>query len=40
MENNQMINGFAENNECLTPKQFEQIKRTEEFLKEIVNKQK
>ena len=28
------------NNESLTPKQFEQIKRTEEFLKEIVNKQK
>ena len=28
------------NNETLTPKQFEQIKRTEEFLKEIVNKQK
>ena len=28
------------NNESLTPKQFEQIKRTETFLKEIVNKQK
>ena len=28
------------NNETLTPKQFEQIKRTEKFLKEIVNKQK
>ena len=28
------------NNETLTPKQFEQIKRTEEFLKEIANKQK
>ena len=28
------------NNESLTPKQFEQIKRTEEFLKEIANKQK
>ena len=28
------------NNETLTPKQFEQIKRTEELLKEIVNKQK
>ena len=28
------------NNETLTPKQFEQIKRTENFLKEIVNKQK
>ena len=28
------------NNETLTPKQFEQIKRTETFLKEIVNKQK
>ena len=28
------------NNESLTPKQFEQIKRTEKFLKEIVNKQK
>ena len=28
------------NNESLTPKQFEQIKRTEELLKEIVNKQK
>ena len=28
------------NNETLTPKQFEQIKRTEEFLKEIVNKAK
>ena len=26
------------NNETLTPKQFEQIKRTEEFLKEITNK--
>ena len=40
MENNQIINGFAENNESLTPKQFEQIKRTEKFLKEIANKQK
>ena len=28
------------NNETLTPKQFEQIKRTEEFLKEIANKEK
>ena len=28
------------NNETLTPKQFEQIKRTEKFLKEIANKQK
>ena len=28
------------NNETLTPKQFEQIKRTEELLKEIANKQK
>ena len=28
------------NNETLTPKQFEQIKHTEKFLKEIVNKQK
>ena len=28
------------NNETLTPKQFEQIKRTEKLLKEIVNKQK
>lgn len=28
------------NNETLTPKQFEQIKRTEELLKEIVNKTK
>ena len=28
------------NNESLTPKQFEQIKRTEEFLKEIANKEK
>ena len=28
------------NNESLTPKQFEEIKRTEKFLKEIVNKQK
>ena len=28
------------NNETLTPKQFEQIKRTETFLKEITNKQK
>ena len=28
------------NNESLTPKQFEQIKRTEEFLKEIANKTK
>ena len=28
------------NNETLTPKQFEQIKRTETFLKEIVNKAK
>ena len=28
------------NNESLTPKQFEQIKHTEEFLKEIANKQK
>ena len=28
------------NNETLTPKQFEQIKRTETFLKEIVNKTK
>ena len=28
------------NNETLTPKQFEQIKRTEKFLKEILNKQK
>ena len=28
------------NNETLTPKQFEQIKRTEKFLKEITNKQK
>lgn len=28
------------NNETLTPKQFEQIKRTETFLKEIANKQK
>ena len=28
------------NNESLTPKQFEQIKRTEKFLKEIANKQK
>ena len=28
------------NNETLTPKQFEQIKRTEEFLKEIANKPK
>lgn len=28
------------NNESLTPKQFEQIKRTEKFLKEITNKQK
>ena len=28
------------NNETLTPKQFEQIKRTEKILKEIVNKQK
>ena len=28
------------NNASLTPKQFEQIKRTEEFLKEIANKQK
>ena len=28
------------NNESLTPKQFEQIKRTEKILKEIVNKQK
>ena len=28
------------NNETLIPKQFEQIKRTEKFLKEIVNKQK
>lgn len=28
------------NNETLTPKQFEQIKRTEKFLREIVNKQK
>ena len=28
------------NNETLTPKQFEQIKRTEDFLKEIANKQK
>ena len=28
------------NNESLTPKQFEQIKHTEELLKEIVNKQK
>ena len=28
------------NNESLTPKQFEQIKRTEGFLKEIANKQK
>ena len=28
------------NNESLTPKQFEQIKRTETFLKEITNKQK
>ena len=28
------------NNESLTPKQFEQIKRTEELLKEIANKQK
>ena len=28
------------NNDSLTPKQFEQIKRTEEFLKEIVNKTK
>ena len=28
------------NNESLTPKQFEQIKRTEKFLKEIVNKAK
>ena len=40
MENNQIIKGFAENNETLTPKQFEQIKRTEKLLKEIVNKQK
>ena len=40
MENNQIIKGFAENNESLTPKQFEQIKRTEKLLKEIVNKQK
>ena len=28
------------NNETLTPKQFEQIKRTEKFLKEIANKEK
>ena len=28
------------NNESLTPKQFEQIKRTEKFLKEIANKEK
>ena len=28
------------NNETLTPKQFEQIKRTEKLLKEIANKQK
>ena len=28
------------NNETLTPKQFEQIKHTEKFLKEIVNKEK
>ena len=28
------------NNETLTPKQFEQIKRTEKILKEIANKQK
>ena len=28
------------NNESLTPKQFEQIKRTEKLLKEIANKQK
>ena len=28
------------NNETLTPKQFEQIKRTENFLKEIANKTK
>ena len=28
------------NNETLTPKQFEEIKRTEEFLKEIANKEK
>ena len=28
------------NNETLTPKQFEQIKHTETFLKEIVNKTK
>ena len=28
------------NNDTLTPKQFEQIKRTEEFLKEIANKEK
>ena len=28
------------NNETLTPKQFEQIKHTEKFLKEIANKQK
>lgn len=28
------------NNESLSPKQFEQIKRTEELLKEIANKQK
>ena len=28
------------NNETLTPKQFEHIKRTEKFLKEILNKQK
>ena len=40
MEINQIIKGFAENNESLTPKQFEQIKRTEKLLKEIVNKQK
>ena len=28
------------NNETLTPKQFEQIKRTKKFLKEIANKEK